>query len=129
VSVSKLVGGVGVIAVLFSWAYIALTGEPRLQIGVANGAYSNRCCGSVVLNNGVMTVANQHISYVIEQDKAGPYVLPKGYVGASQKGFVVKPDAFALKLRLDDRSHPRKLELIDDKPEGATYPFVRGNGS
>ena len=111
------------------WTYIALTGEPRLQIGTANGRYSNRCCGTVVLANGTMTVANRHVSYVIEQDKGGPYVLPEAYVGASDRGFVIRSEAHALKLRLDDPAHPHQVELLDDAAVGGAYPFARVNGS
>ncbi|HLZ78897.1 MAG TPA: hypothetical protein VKQ09_06115 [Sphingomonas sp.] len=128
-SASKLVGIIGLIVVLCAWGYIALTGAPRLQVGIANGAYVNRCCGTVVLNNGIMTVANQRIGYVIERDKAGPYVLPKTYVGASATGFVIKPDAYALKLHLDDPTHPHQIELLDDGPTGDAFPFMQKSGS
>lgn len=126
---NKLVGGSVLIAIFCGWAYIALTDAPRLQFRVANGVYSNRCCGSIVLNNGMMTVANQRIGYVIEQDKIGPYLLPKTYVGAAKTGFVVRSDRYALKLRLDDPARPRQVELLDDGPGGTAYPFVLGKGS
>ena len=125
---SKLVGAIGLIAVVCGLAYIALIGEPRLQIDVANGAYSNPCCGSVVLRNGIMTVAHRRIGYVIERDKVGPYVLPTAYVGASNRGFVIKPSASALILRLDDPEHPQRLELVDVEPNGQAYPFKRTSG-
>ena len=128
-SVNKAAGIIIVLAVFCAWAYIALTGEPRLPIGIANGQYSNRYCGSVVLTNGMMTVANQHVGYVIEQDKGGPYVLPKAYVEASDHGFVVRSDAHALKLRLDDPAHPHQVELLDDTAGGGSYPFGRVSGS
>ena len=126
-SASRLVGIVGVIAVLCAWIYIALTGEPCLQVRIADGTYANPCCGSLVLDNGTMTIANQRISYVIEQDKAGPYILPKTYVGASATGFIFKPRAYALKLSLDDPAHPRRVELLDDGPSGEAFSFVRKN--
>jgi len=72
-----------------------------------------------------MTVADQRIGYVIEQDKAGPYILPRVYVGASNTGFVIKSNAYALKLRLDDAARPHQIELLDDQPDGAAYPFVQ----
>lgn len=128
-SAGKLVGVIVLIVVLCAWAYIVLTGEPRLQVGIATGAYANRCCGLVVLNNGIMTVANQRIGYVIEQDKAGPYVLPQTHVAASATGFVIKPDAHPLKMRLDDPSHPHQVELLGDSPRGGPFPFVRKSGS
>lgn len=128
-SASKLVGVIGVIVVICSWIYIALTGEPRLQVGIANGVYANRCCGEIILNDGIMTVANQRIGYAIERDKAGPYVLPKTYVGASATGFVVKPDAYVLKLRLDDSARPHQINLLDDGPSDEVFPFVRNNSS
>ena len=122
-------GGIIVIAVCCIWAYILIAGEPRLGIGVADGTYSNSCCGSLTLKNGVMTVESRRVRYVIEQDKEGPYVLPAAYVGASEKRFVIRPQGYALKLRLDRAANPRNIELIDDRPDAAAYSFVRSNGS
>ena len=128
-SASKLVGAMGVIAVLCGGLYIVVAGEPRLPIGIADGTYSNGCCGKLVLQTGMMTVADQCIGYVIGRDKVGPYVLPETYVGASPKGFVVKHGAYALKLRLDDATQPHHVELVDDSPGGADYRFVRNGAS
>ena len=128
-SASKTVGVIGVAVILCAWAYIALTGEPRLQVTIANGAYTNDCCGTVVFRDGIMTVANQRIEYVIEQDKAGAYVLPKAYVGASPAGFVIKPNADAFKLRLDDANHPHQIEFLDDGPRGEAFTFMRTSDS
>ena len=124
-SASKLVGVTVLIAILCAWAYVTLVGEPRLQVGIANGAYTNGCCGTVVLDNGIMTIANQRVGYVVEQDKAGPYVLPKTYIGASVTGFVVRSRGHALKLRLDDPNHPHQVELVDDGPNGGAFSFMR----
>ena len=62
---TKAVGMSVFIVVICIWAYIALTGEPRLPIGIANGSYTNRCCGTLVLADGIMTLADQRVSYVI----------------------------------------------------------------
>jgi len=102
-----------VVLVVFSvWAYIALTGEPRLQVGIANGRYSNGCCGTMVLKNGLMTVANQRVGYVVEQDKEGPYVLPNAYVGASDYGFVMIFAAIGAGMD-QKRLHPDVLNRTD----------------
>ena len=126
---SKAVGAIVVTVVLAIWAYIALTGEPRLPINIANGSYSNRCCGTVIFANGVMTVADQQVRYVVEEDKVGPYVLPEAYVGASNGEVIVRSGSSALKLRLDDSAHPQQVELVDDAPGGNAYLFMRENGS
>ncbi len=123
VNVSKLVGGVVLIAVPCTWASLWLTDPPRLQAGIANGAYANRCCGEVVLKNGLMTVANQHLVYVIERDNGGPYILPERYVGASKQGFVIKFDAPALKLHINKSVRPSEIQLLDE--DGEVYPFAR----
>ena len=128
-SASKFAGSIGLIAICCAGAYILLAGESRLQIGIANGTYSNPCCGALTLHNGTMTFANQRISYVIEEDKAGPYVLPNQYVGASTDRLVARPEVYALKLRLDRSVVPLHIELIDDQPRGAVYSFARGNGN
>lgn len=127
-SANKAVGIIVLIVVVCAWAFIALTDEPRLQLGIANGSYSNRCCGTVTFANGVMSVANQRVSYVVERDKVGRYVLPSAYVGATETGFVIRSNAHALKLRLDDSTLPQHVLLFDDGP-GNAYPFARRNGS
>ena len=124
-SASKLGGAIVLIFVLSAWVHIALKDQPRLQVGLANGVYGNDCCGTVVFNDGIMTVANQRIGYVIEQDKAGPYVLPTAHVGASSVGFVIRRSANVLKLRLDDPKHPQQVELYDDGPMGEIFRFTR----
>ncbi len=128
-SVNNAVGISTVVVVLFAWAYIELSGEPRLPTSIANGRYSNDCCGTMVLNDGVMIVSNQRVRYAIERDKGGPYVLPTTYVGASSHAFVIKSDAHPLKLRLDDPSHPRQLELLSNTKDGGRYSFARVKGS
>ena len=81
------------------------------------------------MSDGQMTASNQRVTYVIERDKLGPYVLPKTYVGASGAGFVVKSGGFPMKLRLDTSSSPPSIELVDVRPGGSVYSFVRSNGS
>lgn len=100
-----------------------------MPTSIANGRYSNNCCGTIVLHDGVMIVANQRVDYIIERDKAGPYVLPKAYVGMSAHALVVRSDAHPLKLRLDDPGHPLQLELNDDVTGGGRYQFSRVDGS
>ena len=120
-----------VIAIVASclMAYILVTDPPRLPISAADGTYFDPCCGIITLKHGGMMIKNQHISYLIESDKGGPYVLPRVYVGASPTGFVVKTDAYPLKLRLDDNSNPQQLELFDVGPKGALYTFKRVDNS
>jgi len=40
---------------------------------------------------------------------------------------MIKPNGYALKLRLDDPSSPRAIELLDERPDGASYSFERKN--
>lgn len=126
---NKVVGITIVVTVLLAWAYIALSKDPRLPTSIANGRYSNDCCGTLVLHDGVMTVATQRVDYIIERDKAGPYVLPTAYVGVSARAIVVRSNAYPLKLRLDDPAHPNQLELFGDAADSGRYPFARVNGS
>lgn len=128
-SASRAVGMTVFIFVVSLLAYIALTGEPRLPIGIANGSYSNRCCGTLIVADGVMRFAGQRVSYVVERDKAGPYILPKTYVGASNQGFEFRSAGYPLKLRLDDSTHPQQVDLLNDGPGGEAYSFVRQKGS
>ncbi|MET3725335.1 hypothetical protein [Sphingomonas trueperi] len=118
-----------VVLVLGAWAYLALSGKPRLPTSIANGRYSNGCCGTIALHDGMMTVANRRVDYIVGLDKAGPYVLPTAHVGASAQAIVVRSDAYPLKLRLDDAVHPHQLELLGDAADGGRYSFARVNGS
>lgn len=128
-NVSKAVGAIVVTVVLAAWAYIALMGEPRLPINVANVSYSNRCCGTVIFANGVITVVDQQVSYVVEEDKVGPYVLPKEFVGASNGRVIVRSGSSPRKLRLDDPAHPQQVELVNDASGDKAYLFKRVDGS
>lgn len=124
-SASKTIGSAVFITGLIIWAYILLSDAPRLAIAIANGSYSNPCCGTLVLADGAMEFADQRVSYVIEEDKAGPYVLPQGYVGATSNGIELRPEAYPLKLRIHLAS-PKQVILSGD---GQTYSFTaRNNG-
>jgi hypothetical protein len=103
-----LVGGL----LLYWWAFPLK--EP--PIGAANGVYANICCGQVTLQNGLMTFGNkQYVSYVIERDKLGRYVLPADYIGASESSLIVRRGGVPLKLRLGDEPQPNHLDLMDDR--------------
>ena len=93
---------------LYWWAF-----PPRLPIDTANGTYANPCCGSLTLTNGQMVVGQgQFVSYVVEHDKIGRYVLPASYVGVTD-GRVLHVDRSAnpLMLRLDDTKQPASIDL------------------
>ncbi|WP_428333139.1 hypothetical protein [Novosphingobium sp.] len=101
---------------------------PQLPLALANGSYVNECCGRLTLKNGRMIVGVEEVSYVVESDKEGPYVLPTFYVGAASGGYVVRRDGQPLKLRLDNEAHPTTVELMDDTG-GSIFSFHRLNGS
>jgi hypothetical protein len=101
---------------------------PKLPITIANGAYQNDCCGTLVLQDGRMSAMNQSVSYVIERDKGGPYVLPSVYVGGSAKGLVIERSKASLKLHLDDAENPTAIELMN-AVDGTVFSFRRVNGS
>lgn len=121
ISLSILAAGVG------AMLYVLAVGEPRLSIAVANGTYSNARVGTLVLANGRMMVNGRWVSYVIESDKVGAYVLPASYVGASDHGFVLRRSSYPLKLRLDRATQPDRLDLMDDI-SGDSFAFQRNDG-
>ena len=121
---------IGLIAIfggtpLYWWVF-----PPRLPVGTADGTYANPCCGSIRLHNGQMVFdRGQTVSYVVEHDKVGRYVLPSSYVGVwSGKAVQVDRSANPLKLRLDDATRPTRIELLSGS---AALDFKRegGNGS
>jgi hypothetical protein len=96
-------------------------------IGTANGVYANACCGLVKLHDGLMTFNNnQFVSYIVERDKVGRYVLPQSYVGASDSALIVRRGDTPLKLYLSDELHPHHLYPMSD---GAVFSFARITGS
>lgn len=127
---TTLLRSIGLIAIfggmpLYWWAF-----PPRLPIGTANGTYANPCCGSIRLHNGQMVFGRgQMVSYVVEHDKVGRYVLPSSYIGVwSGKAVQADRSANLLKLRLDDATRPTSIELLSGS---AAFDFKRvgGNGS
>jgi hypothetical protein len=112
------------VAVISALLYVLLAGAPNLPVGVANGSYANPCCGTLILNNGQMTIGNQYVSYVVERDKGGPYVLPQALVAVTAGNRLnVSRGSQPLKLRLDSE-HPRRIELPGSE---ASYGFERQN--
>lgn len=105
---------------LYWWAF-----PPRLPIGTANGVFTSVCCGSMSLQDGVLTIGKgQEVAYVVEHDKVGRYVLPKGYVGASNRSLMFNRDGNPLKLRLDGDPRPTRIEVVNDA-NGEVVAFDR----
>lgn len=101
-------------------------GSQELPVGTANGTYENGCCGTIQLKNGQMSFHGNYMGYVIKQDKVGVYVLPANYVGVRDGRTVeFEHDTGALILRLNDRGHPKKLELMGQGVASGFYMFDR----
>lgn len=84
----------------------------REPVSAANGAYWNDCCGSILLNNGVLQAADKSTHYVIEQDKEGRYVLPEAFVGVSERsGVLIDQSRHPLLMRIDESNPPGSIEL------------------
>ena len=90
----------------------------------ANGLYANDCCGEVSLRDGRMVLNDEkYVDYVVGRDEAGPYVLPKTFVGTwEDMGFEIDGTRPAVKLRLDRLPKPARIEL--PAPRG-WYRFER----
>ncbi|MXP30193.1 hypothetical protein GRI58_15390 [Porphyrobacter algicida] len=128
-SASKFVSGVGLIAIVCVWVSFLFTGEQQLPIEVANGLYFNPCCGKISIRDGFIAMADRRIRYVVEEDKVGAYVLPRQYIGVSNKRVVINSKAYPLKLRLDNPVTPHTIDLVDLSSGGYSYSFRRVNGS
>lgn len=101
---------------------------PKLPIATANGTYANDCCGTILLRNGQMTVLSQQVSYVVERDKIGAYVLPTFYVGPTPRGIVFRRESFPLKMRLDGEAAPTAIQLMS-YDDGSVFSFHRVSGN
>ncbi|MEO1967747.1 MAG: hypothetical protein ABGW87_03405 [Sphingomonadaceae bacterium] len=128
-SASKFVSGVGLIAIICVWASFLFTGQQQLPIRVANGLYFNPCCGNISLRDGVIAIADRRIRYVVEEDKVGAYVLPRQYIGVSNKSVVINSKTYPLKLRLDNPVNPHAIDLVNLSSGRYSYSFRRVNGS
>jgi hypothetical protein len=108
--------------------YLFASDEPKLPIAVANGSFSNAEIGTIVLRDGQLKANGHAVPYVVETDKVGPYVLPTGYVGVSERRILVNRGSAPLKLRLDHSTQPRHLGL-HDVGRNALISFERVYGS
>lgn len=79
----------------------------------ANGVYENDCCGEVSLKDGRMVLNDKKfVTYVVGRDEAGPYILPKTYVGTwEDRGFEIDGSRPPIKLRLDRLPKPARIEI------------------
>ena len=79
---------------------------------LANGNFSNDCCGTIELRDGHMTANGARwISYRIEVDEQGPYLLPGRFVGTQDRGIVLDGGRPVVKLRLDRLPGPTRLQV------------------
>jgi hypothetical protein len=109
---------------LYWWAF-----PPLLPVGTANGTFTSQCCGSMNLRDGVLTLGDgQKVSYVVEHDNVGRFVLLKGYVGAAKRGLIFDRDGNPLYRRLDGETRPSRIEVTDNA-RGEVVAFDRRSGS
>jgi hypothetical protein len=115
-----------VLVIVAGWIAIFSTGEPRLPAGSADGSYYNPCCGFLTLHGGELRGGNDAVSYVIERDKAGAYVLPKALVSVASNRLDIDRSAHPLKLRLDRERDPTSIEVLD-RSAAPSHTFARRN--
>lgn len=81
------------------------------------------------LHDGVLTIRDeQKVSYVVEHDKVGRYVLPTGYVGTSNDSLIFNRNGNPIKLRLGGESRLTRVEVTTDA-SGEVIAFDRHDGS
>jgi hypothetical protein len=79
----------------------------------ADGSYAHDCCGKMVLRDGRMVLGDvRTVGYVVEEDEAGPYLLPESYVGVwEERGFEIDGSRPPVKLRLDRIPKPTTIDV------------------
>ncbi|PCD03246.1 hypothetical protein COC42_02190 [Sphingomonas spermidinifaciens] len=119
----RAAGLVLLVAALLAGGYRLFIHDPYVPAGEA-GVYRNMCCGTVELSGGDMLLNGQKaVRYVVSRDAAGPYVLPRVYVGAfPYRRFEIDGSARAVKLRLDRLPSPTRITLYKGE---AAYDFRR----
>jgi hypothetical protein len=100
------------VAVLAAVAVALFTYESGLPSDMADGTYSNDCCGTVELRGGHM-IANgaDLVSYTVQEDDQGPYILPRSFVGTQDSGIVLDGARPVRKLRLDRVPNPTRISI------------------
>jgi hypothetical protein len=108
--------GAGAAATVILLTSFVLLGR-GLPASAANGSYDNDCCGKIVLRDGTMLLGDNEersVSYVVQRDAKGPFVLPHFYVGTWEaRGFQIDGGRPALRLRLDRIPSPNAIQLHD----------------
>jgi hypothetical protein len=81
--------------------------------GAENGVFAHDCCGDLRLEDGrIQLNGKDKVRYAVGRDSAGPYILPRTYVGALEdRGFEVDGTRPPLKLRLDRLPRPDSIAL------------------
>jgi len=104
--------------------YFVLKPPEQLPLSQADGIYANSCCGTLVLKGGRGTHGGAAFDYVIEQDKMGPFVLPKSRLVTVDDAsrLVIVQDEPPLMLRLETSMRP---QWIDIPGFGKSYRFAR----
>jgi len=89
-----------------------LFGRSALPSDIADGYYSNDCCGTVELRGGRL-IANgvELVRYTVGQDDQGPYILPRTFVGTQDTGIIMDGAQPVLKLRLNALPSPSRISL------------------
>ena len=107
------IGVAGAAAVAAAALGLLLSGRPGSSEAAADGSYGHDCCGKMVLRDGRMLLGDvKSVGYVIEEDEAGPYLLPQSYVGAwEERGFEIDGSRPPLKLRLDRIPKPTTIDV------------------
>jgi len=105
------IGG-GAVAALTAAGVALLTYESALPSDIADGIYSNDCCGSVELRSGQL-IANgvELVGYTVQQDEQGPYIRPRTFVGTQDEGIVLDGGRRVVKLRLNTLPGPTRISL------------------
>lgn len=116
------------LGIVVAWIVIFTTGEPRLALSSANGSYYNPCCGFVTLHNSELRSGNDAVSYVIEEDKEGAYVLPEALVSVASNRLDIDRTAYPFKLRLDREHNPSIIKVLD-RSDAPLHTFVLSNVS
>ena len=120
--------GVLIPAALFGIAMIWLivAGTPKLDRRIADGDFSNPCCGTLELRAGQMRYKGSQVPYVIETDKVGAYVVPDDYVGVLDgRSIEIRRNSGGLILRLDSASDPKSITVGNEGSGNSEYVFTR----
>ena len=93
------------VVVAFGSAFFYFATNPsQVASSLADGIYSNSCCGEIRLEDGTISTADLKSIYTLEENKSGLQVVPEHLIFINDAG----------RVTIDPKSHPMYIHVVKD---------------